>query len=118
MTRGRGRGPRSSTLCALCATLSYLLLLLIQASAAPAAALPRGVRPSRARFYEKALESSASFQCLDGSGEPLPASRVNDDYCDCVDGSDEPGEAGRERERERERERDRGKEREREEREE
>lgn len=30
------------------------------------------------------------FQCLDGSGT-LPLSAVNDNYCDCPDGSDEPG---------------------------
>ena len=119
MTRVRAR---SSALCALCAILSCLILLPAQASATPAAALlPRGVRPSRARNYLEALKSSsgsaASFRCLDGSGDPLPASRINDDYCDCVDGSDEPGEAGRESrsggvgsegKREKERERERG----------
>ena len=30
------------------------------------------------------------FTCLDGS-VTLPFSYVNDDYCDCPDGSDEPG---------------------------
>jgi hypothetical protein len=30
------------------------------------------------------------FQCKDGS-RSIAASRVNDDYCDCDDGSDEPG---------------------------
>ena len=30
-----------------------------------------------------------SFECADGSGS-IPVADVNDDYCDCFDGSDEP----------------------------
>lgn len=30
------------------------------------------------------------FRCADGSGV-IPVALVNDDYCDCIDGSDEPG---------------------------
>ncbi|XP_022236283.1 uncharacterized protein LOC111083864, partial [Limulus polyphemus] len=48
---------------------------------------PRGVSLSKKIFYDPRKE----FTCLDGSGT-VPFSFVNDDYCDCEDGSDEPGE--------------------------
>lgn len=38
-------------------------------------------------FYDE----SKPFTCLDGS-VTIPFDQVNDDYCDCKDGSDEPGE--------------------------
>ena len=98
--------PRASAAIAVLA----LIVVLVDLSAATGAktapaALPRGVRPSRARFYpmESTMTSTQTFRCLDGSGDPLPASRFIDDYCDCVDGSDEPGEREKERERERKR---------------
>lgn len=47
---------------------------------------PRGVSLSNRHFYDE----SKPFTCLDGSGT-IPFDRVNDDYCDCSDGSDEPG---------------------------
>ena len=37
-------------------------------------------------FYD----SSKDFTCLDGSAT-LRFTSVNDDYCDCSDGTDEPG---------------------------
>uniref|UniRef100_A0A673GX07 Glucosidase 2 subunit beta n=1 Tax=Sinocyclocheilus rhinocerous TaxID=307959 RepID=A0A673GX07_9TELE len=50
---------------------------------------PRGVPlTSKKPFYEE----NKPFTCLDGS-RTIPFDRVNDDYCDCKDGSDEPGTA-------------------------
>jgi len=48
--------------------------------------MPRGVALSRAALYDP----QKGFSCLDGS-KLIPFSFVNDDYCDCADGSDEPG---------------------------
>ncbi|XP_041443562.1 protein kinase C substrate 80K-H S homeolog isoform X2 [Xenopus laevis] len=47
---------------------------------------PRGVSLSNRGFYD----DSKPFTCLDGS-RTIPFDRVNDDYCDCADGTDEPG---------------------------
>lgn len=46
----------------------------------------RGVSPQRLSFYSP----DEDFTCLDGSNR-VPFDMVNDDYCDCLDGSDEPG---------------------------
>ncbi|XP_004632877.1 glucosidase 2 subunit beta [Octodon degus] len=49
---------------------------------------PRGVPLTNHHFYDE----SKPFTCLDGSAT-IPFDQVNDDYCDCKDGSDEPGTA-------------------------
>ncbi|XP_044040437.1 glucosidase 2 subunit beta-like isoform X2 [Siniperca chuatsi] len=46
----------------------------------------RGIFSSYKRFYRE----RKSFLCIDGS-KIIPFEQVNDDYCDCEDGSDEPG---------------------------
>ncbi|EFA79600.1 protein kinase C substrate 80K-H like protein [Heterostelium album PN500] len=46
-----------------------------------------GVSPEVASYYK-----SNSFNCF-SSGKKIPIEQVNDDYCDCEDGSDEPGTA-------------------------
>lgn len=68
----------------LAATVS--ILTLMHALTVHSAAL-RGVDPASAHLY---TISAKHFKCLDGSATIL-SSRVNDDYCDCPDGSDEPG---------------------------
>ncbi len=71
-----------------------LMLLLSLASLASLALEParaaaiRGVAPSKAHLYQPT--DGNLFRCLDGS-QTIPYARLNDDYCDCPDGSDEPG---------------------------
>ena len=51
------------------------------------------LQQSRSDAYvkaDKALYSGQKFKCKDGL-LTLAISQVNDDYCDCTDGSDEPG---------------------------
>ena len=69
--------------------MRVLLLLQIAAAAGSASAAThvRGARPEHAAKYEPV---AGEFACFDGS-KKIPFSAVNDDYCDCRDGTDEPG---------------------------
>eukprot|EP00004_Rigifila_ramosa_P028344 TRINITY_DN958_c0_g2_i2.p1 TRINITY_DN958_c0_g2~~TRINITY_DN958_c0_g2_i2.p1 ORF type:complete len:420 (-),score=115.67 TRINITY_DN958_c0_g2_i2:14-1273(-) len=65
-----------------------MIALLLLAAAASGL---RGVPDSqRAAFL--AAQKAEVFRCTDGS-RAFSFSRVNDDFCDCADGSDEPGTA-------------------------
>lgn len=64
--------------------IAWLLLLPLPALAAEVI----GVPPKLLASYTPS--SSGSWKCLDGSKE-IPWKFVNDDSCDCPDGSDEPG---------------------------
>ncbi|XP_025222301.1 glucosidase 2 subunit beta isoform X5 [Theropithecus gelada] len=64
------------------------LLLLLPMCWAVEVKRPRGVSLTNHHFYDE----SKPFTCLDGSAT-IPFDQVNDDYCDCKDGSDEPGTA-------------------------
>lgn len=69
-----------------------LPVLLSLSVPVPAQASPspevKGVHPSLSQKYVPT--PSNLWSCLDGS-RSIPWSFVNDDYCDCPDGSDEPG---------------------------
>ncbi|XP_069783296.1 glucosidase 2 subunit beta isoform X1 [Narcine bancroftii] len=68
--------------------LLALGLLLALSAGAVEVKRPRGVSLVNRHFYEE----NKPFACLDGS-KIIPFHEVNDDYCDCKDGSDEPGTA-------------------------
>lgn len=59
---------------------------LLYCTAAVEVLRPRGVDLAKKIFYVP----DEDFKCLDGSNT-IPFNFVNDDFCDCEDGSDEPG---------------------------
>ena len=70
---------------ALC-LVSLLFTVVTDRSQAAKPAI-RGLDPSLSAKYKL---KSGRFSCFDGSSE-LAFDRVNDNFCDCIDGSDEPG---------------------------
>lgn len=85
--------PTNSLAAACCVQLSFMLSLLFLFSLVStlvfSARSPqiRGVHPSLLSQYKP---KGTTWTCLDGN-KTIPWSAVNDDYCDCIDGSDEPG---------------------------
>lgn len=67
--------------------LVVLLSTLASTQLAAAGSLPRGVGPEFAKFYS----TGDSFTCIGHPSISLKSSQINDNSCDCPDGSDEPG---------------------------
>ncbi|UNI22819.1 hypothetical protein JDV02_008673 [Purpureocillium takamizusanense] len=66
-----------------------LLGAISSVTAAAAGSLPRGVGPEFESYYV----SKTEFTCITDASIKLSWDRVNDNTCDCPDGSDEPGTA-------------------------
>ncbi|CAM1502529.1 Fc.00g045130.m01.CDS01 [Cosmosporella sp. VM-42] len=66
-----------------------LLSAIYAFTLAAAGSLPRGVGPEFTSFYE----SKDEFSCITNAAIKLSLSQINDNTCDCPDGSDEPGTA-------------------------
>ncbi|KAF2144916.1 uncharacterized protein K452DRAFT_284297 [Aplosporella prunicola CBS 121167] len=74
------------------ASLQALLLsgaAIVPLATAAESSRPRGVGPEFAKFYK----DPDHFTCISNPSLQLSLSQINDDYCDCPDGSDEPGTA-------------------------
>ncbi|KAH8698322.1 glucosidase II beta subunit-like protein-domain-containing protein [Talaromyces proteolyticus] len=76
------RGPGNLLILLGVSTCSTVL-----AASSEASSRPRGVGPEFAKFYK----DTTTFSCISHPAVKIPFSAVNDDYCDCPDGSDEPG---------------------------
>lgn len=75
------------------AFFAALAALSAARDASASGAQVRGVAPADAGYYVplgETVNGAPGWRCLK-SGELIPYSAVNDDYCDCADGSDEPG---------------------------
>ncbi|KAK9062474.1 hypothetical protein SSX86_019660 [Deinandra increscens subsp. villosa] len=74
-------------------TQSFLLLvfcsMLLLRSAVVLSENLLGVAPKDEEYY-KGLSSSGTIKCKDGS-KSFTKAQFNDDFCDCPDGTDEPG---------------------------
>ncbi|KAG0166326.1 hypothetical protein DFQ28_001547 [Apophysomyces sp. BC1034] len=67
--------------------LYTLPCILAAVAVVQSAGVIKGLAPEKHSMYSP---SQGNWQCLDGS-KSIPYSAINDDYCDCLDGFDEPG---------------------------
>lgn len=70
---------------------SSILSVLILLSNSLSEELPRLRGVSKNDIYKYQPDENGNWHCLNDSSIIIPLDRINDNYCDCPDGSDEPG---------------------------
>ncbi|AET39215.1 Gtb1p Ecym_4136 [Eremothecium cymbalariae DBVPG len=68
-----------------------VLLHLFWSPCVAASSIIRGVAPDEQHLYQPIEGSGGKWHCLNDSSIVLDFDQINDDYCDCPDGSDERG---------------------------
>ncbi|KNA26009.1 hypothetical protein SOVF_001240 [Spinacia oleracea] len=66
-------------------SLFFIFVFFIVSSDSSSPSILRGIHPLDATYFD-----SDVIKCKDGSNS-FTKDRLNDDFCDCVDGTDEPG---------------------------
>ncbi|KAL2612424.1 hypothetical protein R1flu_024116 [Riccia fluitans] len=82
LTRGDRASMRGVCIVYFLVNVGAILLFATESGAVPNL---RGVAPQDEKYYQTAV-----IKCRDGS-KSFSQERLNDDFCDCADGTDEPG---------------------------
>jgi len=85
----QAKAKARSNKAAAAAAASAILLAMPLAASAGATSI-RGVAPKDAHLYQPIAGKQDAWKCLNSTQE-IKFSDVNDNFCDCEDGTDEPG---------------------------
>ena len=72
-------------------TATALCVTAVHCGSSDGSSIPRGANPSAAARYASLQHGSPSGIFVCDGDRSIDRDRVNDDYCDCDDGTDEPG---------------------------